>query len=82
MNNRTIDRQAFEVTDLNDETDKSYWHRKSVDERMEHLQRLRMLNYGDRIPRRLVRVLEVVDRSPGWLPAGRTMIWKICLRKI
>ena len=55
--------EARDFAEVNRETD-AYWHSRSVDERLAHMEELRFLNYGDEAARPLQRVLEVVQRTP------------------
>ena len=48
-----------------DEADKTYWHSKSPQERLEALELMRQINYGyDPITERLQRVFEVAEFIP------------------
>ena len=48
-----------------DEADKTYWHSKSPQERLEALELMRQINYGyNPITERLQRVLEVDEFIP------------------
>jgi hypothetical protein len=58
-----ISREHFSVVALNDQSDKHYWRSRTDAERLEYLQFLRILNYGDAASGRLQRVLEVVKRK-------------------
>jgi hypothetical protein len=64
-----MDLVGFSVIDSFDQAeidDREYWHARTPAERMNHLSRLRRINYGtDRVSARLRRILEVVDRTPG-----------------
>ena len=45
--------------------DKTYWHSKTPQERLEALELMRQINYGyDPVTDRLQRVLEVVEFTP------------------
>ena len=61
-----LDRNAFSVSLLNDESDeKEYWLTKSPQERLEAVELMRQINYGyDPSTVRLQRVLEVVEFPP------------------
>ncbi len=59
-----IDRTQFVVESLDKMTpDVHYWRTRSVQERFEALQFLRLLNYGPAAAGRLQRVLEVVEQE-------------------
>jgi hypothetical protein len=62
-----LDKTAVEVVtfDQADEDDRAYWRSRSPAERMQHLEYLRRLNYGDLATGRLQRVLEIVQKSWG-----------------
>ncbi|NQS98386.1 MAG: hypothetical protein HQ591_08030 [candidate division Zixibacteria bacterium] len=55
-----ISRDHFSVVPLNDKSDKKYWQSRTAEERLEHLQFLRRLNYGDSAAGRMMKVFEVV----------------------
>ena len=58
----SVDRTVFSVTTLGDDTDEvEYWLARSPQERLQHIQWLRQINYGHRASERLQRVLEVVE---------------------
>lgn len=55
-----LDKTAFSVTRLGDESDDiAYWHSRTPGERLEHMELLRHINYGDQATARLQRVLEI-----------------------
>jgi hypothetical protein len=58
-----LDRSAFEITALGDETsDREYWRAKSPEERMQALELMRQMIYGyDPATTRLQRVFEIVE---------------------
>ncbi len=59
-----VDRTAFSVASLYDESDeKAYWHSRTPHERLEHLELLRWINYGSQVTERLQRVLEIAERE-------------------
>ena len=59
---KRLDKKSFSVGSLTDEAhDKDYWRTKSPEERFEHMEMLRFLNYGDQATSRLQRFFEVVD---------------------
>ena len=56
-----LDKSAFSVVSLFDESaDKSCWHSQTPQARIDQIQILRKLNYGDEASSRLQRVLEVI----------------------
>jgi hypothetical protein len=58
-----VDRKAFTVASLADESDeKAYWHSRTPHERLRQIEILRRINYGDQAAARLQRVLEVTQR--------------------
>jgi hypothetical protein len=58
-----VDRRAFSVASLRDDSgDRRYWWSRTPHERLEVLEALRRMNYGDRATARLPRVLEVAER--------------------
>lgn len=60
-----VDRNAFVVESLDEMTpDIHYWRTRTVQERFEALQFLRLLNYGPAAAGRLQRVLEIVEQEP------------------
>lgn len=57
-----LDRSAFTVVALNhDENDAEHWQRTTPEMRIQHLLRLRKMNYGDGASGRLQRVLEIAE---------------------
>lgn len=59
-----VDRTKLVVEPLDDMTpDIHYWRKRSVTERFEAVQFLRLLNYGPAAAGRLQRVLEVVEMT-------------------
>ncbi|MCH8030220.1 MAG: hypothetical protein IIB09_00165 [Bacteroidetes bacterium] len=68
FNESRIDRTAFQVFtsfEEADEADRRYWWSRTPEERLQHMQHLRELNYGDEASARLQRVLEITRRIPG-----------------
>ena len=63
-----MDKKKFSVLSSFEEADaadKTYWHSKTPQERMEALELMRQINYGyDPTTERLQRVLEVVEFTP------------------
>jgi hypothetical protein len=61
-----IDRSAFSVGSLSDESDeKAWWWARTPYERLRQMEVLRRINYGNRATRRLQRVLEITQRKSG-----------------
>jgi len=57
---KRVDRAALSVAALGDDTDRrAYWHARTPEERLAHVETLRRLNYGTKATARLQRVLEV-----------------------
>lgn len=67
ISNVRMDRTAFSVASLADESDeREYWRGKSPRERLEAVELLRQMNYGyDPATARLQRVLEVAELEAG-----------------
>jgi hypothetical protein len=64
LSNLKVDRSAFSVASLTDESDeKAYWHASTPQERLKQVEILRHINYGHRAAARLQRVLEVTERK-------------------
>jgi hypothetical protein len=58
----TLDRTAFSVVSLDDESNElAYWLTRTPEERIHHTEFLRQINYGHKVNERLQRVLEVVE---------------------
>ena len=51
------------VLDFDDSEEIEYWRNSSVIERLQHIERLRRINYGLRATERLQRVIRVVKRE-------------------
>ncbi len=59
-----IDKSAFKVALSFDESDeRSYWLSKTPEERLQHVELLRRINYGPAATARLQRILEAVEQS-------------------
>lgn len=61
-----VDRTAFKVFSSIAEAEadeRAYWHSRTPEERLRHVEFLRRLNYGHRATERLQRVLEVAERA-------------------
>ena len=59
-----VRRDAFTVASLFDESDeKAYWLSKTPDERLEAVELMRQIIYGDEAAKRLQRVLEITQRQ-------------------
>lgn len=58
-----IDRNAFSVVELGDESDtREYWRSRTPEERLQAVEFLRQMVYGDDLATsRIERVIEVVD---------------------
>jgi len=63
-----MDKDTFSVLssfEKADEADKTYWHSKTPQERLEALELMRQINYDyDPVTDRLQRVLEVAEFTP------------------
>ena len=60
-----VDKNALSVQHSFDETeDKTYWLSHTHDERLQHTEFLRRINYGEKATARIQKVLEIV-RGPG-----------------
>lgn len=58
-----VDRTTLIVAALTDESDeREFWLGRTPQERLQHLEILRRINYGHLATARLQRVLEVVER--------------------
>jgi hypothetical protein len=66
-----LDRTAFRVTTFEEAEaeDRAYWHSRTPEERLAHMEFLRRINYGNAANGRMERVLEVADG-----PAGGTAL--------
>ena len=59
-----VDRKAFTIAALGDESDeKAYWHARTPQERLQHLDLLRRINYGSQATARLQRIFEIAERQ-------------------
>ena len=59
-----LDRTAFSVAQPGDASERrAYWHSRTPDERLRHVETLRRLNYGAEAIARLHRVPEIVQLS-------------------
>jgi hypothetical protein len=67
-----IDRSQFSVARLGDRDDTlDYWLSRTMTERLEALERLRRISYGETAATaRIERVLEVVRRAYSWAVQG------------
>ncbi|NQU05046.1 MAG: hypothetical protein HQ568_03055 [Calditrichaeota bacterium] len=63
IESKGVSRAHLSVVDLGDKHDRDYWLSRSIDERLEHIEYLRRLNYGDEALGKVKRVLEVVERK-------------------
>lgn len=58
-----VDRTAFSVaTSFDNSDEKAYWLSRTPQERLQHMELLRRINYGHRATERLQRVLEIAER--------------------
>jgi hypothetical protein len=56
-----VDRTKISVSNSFDNTEeKEYWHSRTPQERLEHMERLRRINYGARAIEGLQRVIKVI----------------------
>jgi hypothetical protein len=59
-----MDKTSFTVSSLFDESDeKAYWLSRTPQERLQHLEILRQINYGYTTAERLQRVFEITQRT-------------------
>ena len=59
-----LDKYAFSVHSLTDDlSDRDFWTSRSPEERLEHIEMLRLLNYGDLASSRLSRFFEIAELS-------------------
>jgi hypothetical protein len=59
-----MDKTVITVSSLFDESDdKAYWWSRTPQERLQHLEMLRQINYGYATAERLQRVLEITQRE-------------------
>jgi hypothetical protein len=59
-----LDSSAFSIGHLTDEPDDiAWWHARTPEERLKHMEILRRINYGNRATARLQRVLEITERK-------------------
>ncbi len=61
-----IDRTVFSVVssfEEADKEDKEYWFSRTPLERLQHMELLRMINYGSNATARLQRVLEIAESA-------------------
>jgi hypothetical protein len=59
-----VDRTAFSVVSLDDDSEKRYWHSRTPAERLRHAQILRRITYGPAADGSLERTLEIVPIEP------------------
>lgn len=56
-----LDKTKIAVVPIGDDSDEiEYWRKASVKERLQHIERLRRINYGVRATSRLQRVIRVI----------------------
>ncbi|MBF0409078.1 MAG: hypothetical protein HQM10_17150 [Candidatus Riflebacteria bacterium] len=59
-----MDKTRFSIVDLHDQSDDTaYWLTKTPQERLEALEYLRRINYGDSACARLQRIFEIAQRK-------------------
>lgn len=57
-----LDKTKISVSNSFDNSEeKEYWHSRTPQERLLHIERLRRINYGHKATERLQRVIEVVE---------------------
>jgi len=61
LNNLQLDKKTISIKLLSDDDsdEKEYWLSRSPQERVQHIERLRQINYGSQTRARLQRVLEI-----------------------
>lgn len=66
IKNIKMDKSTFKVYSSFEEAEadeRAYWHSRTPEERLRHVEFLRRLNYGHRATERLQRVLEIAERA-------------------
>jgi len=59
-----LDKSKFSVHSLTEDIDDlEFWLSKSANERLEHIELLRIMNYGDQASSRLQRLFEIAELS-------------------
>jgi hypothetical protein len=59
-----LDKSKFSVRSLTDDMDdQEFWLSKSANARLEHIELLRIMNYGDQASSRLQRLFEIAELS-------------------
>lgn len=59
-----VDRTILSVSSLTEESDeKAYWLSRTPDERLQHMELLRRINWGEQATAKMQRVLEIVERT-------------------
>ncbi|MFO7889378.1 MAG: hypothetical protein R6V04_03465 [bacterium] len=57
-----IDKSSLSVVSLSDQShDKNYWFSRTPIERLQHIELLRRINYGNGATSRLQRILEITE---------------------
>jgi len=57
-----LDKSKFSIHSITDDlNDIEFWLNQSVDKRIEHIELLRILNYGDQASSRLQRFFEIAE---------------------
>jgi len=61
-----LDKTAVSIVPLSQaDDDNAYWWSRTPEDRMQHLEYLRRLNYGEAATGRMVKVLEIVQKPWG-----------------
>jgi hypothetical protein len=61
-----LNKEAFTVSEQFDASDeRAYWHSRTPQERIEHIQLLRQINYGHSASERLQRFFEIAEQTEG-----------------
>ncbi len=64
LNFQKMDKTKFFITSLTDEPDdREYWLSQPAELRIQHIEMLRILNYGDNASSRLQRFFEITELS-------------------
>lgn len=63
INNIKLDKTAFSVVNLDDDSDKTFWLECTPEKRLEAIELMRQVNYGyDPTTARLQRIFEIAER--------------------
>ena len=64
LDSQRMDKTKFAISSLEEDSDdRKYWLAQSADHRIQHIEMLRIVNYGNKASSRLQRFFEVVERS-------------------